>query len=49
MKTLLLRRQIERHRKAAEEAKGKDYARYCQERQKMLNAQAELWQRTRGQ
>jgi hypothetical protein len=49
MKRLLLRRRIERHRKAAEEAraKGNHYA-YCQERRKFLHAQAEWYRETRG-
>ena len=49
VKTLLLKRQIERHRKAAERARvnGTHYQ-YCQERRKFLLAQAEWYREVRG-
>lgn len=50
MKTILLKRRIERHRKAAEDAHQKgDHYRYCQERRKFLLAQAEWYRETHKQ
>ena len=48
MTEILIRRRIERHEQAAQQAKGEDYNTYWRERRKMLLAQADLHAARRG-